>query len=275
MGARAYRKSVLQLGLITAPVSVYSAVEKPVSNRTLCTDGHTPTGVKQTVACPTCGKTDGFVKGREVAKDTFVLIDQADLDAAAAEGEPFKAVINLTPHPAEQMTDMLPAGDKVYYLGPQPGGNDTFALLHDRIAAHPELVFTTVYAVAGSPAMYQIRCFGDTLVLVELAWPAALKEQPTWTGTPNPALVAMADQFLTTLITDFDASTYVDKGRARLDEIVAAGTAVTSTATPGASTAAPSAADALLAALSAAVQGAGATPAPAKRVTKKKEVQPA
>ena len=263
---------ILQLGLISCKVGANPATDKRPSNTNICDDGHEIVACKQTSSgyggglhCPTCGKPPNG-KARQVATGSFVKLDQADLDAVAEEAKAFKGVVNLTPHPAEQMTKMLPAADgKVYTLAPyDAAAADNYQLVLQLVRRHPELCFTAVWTVSSVPAMYRLGEYEDVLVLTELAWPDAIRELPVCGGTVNAALAPMAEQFLTTLVTDFDPSTYVDTGKARLDAIVAAGQVVTS----GAATSVPAQPADLMAALKAAVDAATPTPigkAPSKR----------
>lgn len=272
--ARNSSAPLLQLGLISCKVGANPATEARESNSNICDDGHPIVACKQSSAsyggglhCPTCGKPPNG-KARQVASGSFVKLDQADLDAVAEEAKAFKGVVNLTPHPAEQMTKMLPAAKgKVYTLAPyDAAAADTYALMLELVRNHPELCFTAVWTVSTVPAIYRLGEYEGVLTLIELAWPESIRELPAVTGTPNPAMVGMAEQFLTTLVADFDPATYKDTGKARLDAIIAAGTVVTA----GGATSVPAQSTGdLMAALQAAVAAAGAptpiTKAPSKR----------
>jgi non-homologous end joining protein Ku len=273
---RSTAKATLSLGLISCPVAAYTLVEKPASNRTVCDSGHTITGVRQRVFCPSCNSDGPFKKAREVATDQFVILDDADLAAAGAEADRFKGAMAINVHPAEQVTRFVPAGDKIYSLGPQKGGEDVYALFVGLVANHPELVFTTVFATRSVPAMYQLRIFEDRLALVEVAWPDAIKELPNATGTADANLAQMAEQFLTTMVTNYDPSAYRNTAKDKIDAAVAAGTVVAGSASSGTPAAAPKDPATLMAELQAAVAAAGGTPptpitkAPSKRRTTRK-----
>lgn len=273
---RSTAKATLSLGLISCPVAAYTLVEKPASNRNVCDSGHAVTGVKQRVFCPSCNSEGPWKKAREVAKDQFVILDDADLADAASGADQFKGVMSINVHPAEQVSRFVPTGEKAYSLGPQKGGEDIYALIVGRVREHPELVFTTVFASRSVPTMYQLRVFEDRLVLCELPWPDAIKELPAASGTAPEAMVPMAEQFLQTMVTNYDPSLYRNTAKDKIDELVAAGTVVAGAAAGPAAVPVKDPAQ-LMAELQAAVAAAGGnssptpiTKAPSKRRTTRK-----
>src|SRR5438876_12199920 len=83
--ARPIWSGSISFGLVTIPVRLYTAVrEKRLHLRTLHDQDKVP--LKQKMFCPADGKEvhpEHMIKGYEIEKDRFVIIDQEELEAAA------------------------------------------------------------------------------------------------------------------------------------------------------------------------------------------------
>jgi DNA end-binding protein Ku len=163
-----------------------------------------------------------IVKGYEVSEDTYVVLEDDELKAAAGQGS---RVIDV-----EQF---VCAGDidpvmyaKTYYLGSQDDGRDAYRLLHDALektgrAAIGRWVFhNREYLVAVRPyedalAMHTMR-FADELVAADDL------EIPTPSRNPSDRELKMAGQLVGTLEAKFDATKFEDTYRERLLEYIEA-----------------------------------------------------
>src|SRR5204862_6086068 len=76
---------VISFGLVTIPVKLFTAVrEKRLHFRSLHDQDQVP--LKQKMVCPADGKEvhrEHIVKGYEIEKDTFVVVRDEELEAAA------------------------------------------------------------------------------------------------------------------------------------------------------------------------------------------------
>jgi len=125
---RAIWTGAISFGLVNVPVRVYSAISEHDLHFNLL---HEPDGgrIGYQKVCKTEEKPvpdDEIVKAFEVAKDEFVVLDDEDFEAAAAEAGA-KTI---------EITDFVPYDDidpiffeRTYYLGPEDGSEKVYALL--------------------------------------------------------------------------------------------------------------------------------------------------
>src|SRR2546426_135746 len=127
MKPRAIWTGHLKISLLTIGIRVYTAVTEAdkISFNQLHKGYHQR--LKQQLVCPVHGKVEreAVVKGYEIEKDRFVMLDAADLEAVKLE----------TTHPIEWVEFILPGDfapifrDEPYYLGPDgPVSEEAFAV---------------------------------------------------------------------------------------------------------------------------------------------------
>jgi DNA end-binding protein Ku len=123
---------VLSFGLVSVPVRLYAATSsQDVHLRYL----HAPcvAPVQYRKVCSACGAevtADTLVLGYESAPDTFVVVDERDLDALPAGPEHTVEIERFVP---VHSVDPLYLA-KAYYLEPQVGGHKAYQLLHRAMA---------------------------------------------------------------------------------------------------------------------------------------------
>lgn len=278
----ALRKGVklVLAGLFNIEVNVLAAADdddKETAFKTICVgedDQHThpPTAVKQSLGCPTCDNNvrDTFVKGREVSKGSFVVVDPSELAAADVEAE-LKEQMQLTVHDAADVTTKTLPGAKTYFLEPGKGPltHKAYNLLRDKIKENPDKAYCTVWAARSKPGMYRLGVFGTAITLEQLCWPENVRSAPDVPAEEySEAESAMLDQLVEAISADFDPSTYRDVRKEQIAAVIAAAEAVDGipTAASPKKTAAP-ALD-LSGALAAALAATGK--APAKKTAAKK-----
>jgi len=125
---RAIWTGAISFGLVNVPIRVYSAISEHDLHFNLL---HEPDGgrIGYQKVCKTEEKPvpdDEIVKAFEVAKDEFVVLDDEDFEAAAAEAGA-KTI---------EITDFVPYDDidpiffeRTYYVGPEDGSEKVYALL--------------------------------------------------------------------------------------------------------------------------------------------------
>src|SRR5258705_7941439 len=117
----------ISFGLVTIPVKLYSAVrEKRLSFRSLHDQDKVP--LKQKMVCPADGKEvhpEHIIKGYEIEKDRFVIIDQEELDAAAPKRTKAIEIQDFV-----ELDEIDPLFfDRPYYVAPKPEGAKPYKLL--------------------------------------------------------------------------------------------------------------------------------------------------
>lgn len=262
----------LSFQLITATVSVHSALEPKISNTSACGGvtgkaAHKLTKIQQRRYCETCDTDVPYTEVRKAREVGGELVDLSaeEIKAAKSDADAFKKLAALTPHGAGEIESKTISGEKLYYLHPEKGQERAYEMLLDLVQRHPELVFMARWTPKSSAGTYALRERGDVLVLQERVAAAATKALPV---IPRPAmpegLAAMADAVLAVpgVITAFDPADYADTYEAKVQEILAAKTAGTADADVAPvvplQTSVAEPADALLAGLAAMVGAAKA-----------------
>lgn len=259
------RKVPLKLGLIGVTVAVQGAIDNSneVKLNTVCTKKHDPVRVKQSLGCPKCGNNDmgTFKKAQATDDGKFVVVDPEKVKEAAEPPSEVKDAINLTAHPAGDLTFALP-GEKLYYLAPVKGEHDTYALMVDLVTKRDDVALCANFAIKSKPGMYRLGVHDGALTLVELAWPSDIKPAPQHQGTVDEAMSEMAVKFMDSIITEFDPATYTDARAESMRDFIGKQKAVASGEEEDAGTSTP---DDLMAAMAKAV----GEEAPKKKATKK------
>lgn len=261
----ALRKVPLKLGLISVTVGVQGAIDEDEGPKfnTVCDTGHAPARVKQSLVCPSCQNDDKgtFKKAQPTDDGKYVVVDPEKLKEVATVKPEVKDAINLTAHPADDLRFVLP-GTKVYYLAPNKGEHDLYALMVELVESRTDVALCAKFAVRSKPAMYQLGVYEGALTLTEVAWPTQIRQAPAHTGTADPAMAGMAAKFLDTIIQPFDATAYTDERAEAVANFVGSQKAVAAGDADEVVTSTP---DDLMAAMQAAIE----PPKPAKKATKK------
>jgi len=126
---RAIWTGAISFGLVNVPVRVYSAITEHDLHFNLL---HEPDGgrIGYQKVCKAEEKPvpdDEVVKAFEVEKDEFVVLDDEDFEAAAAEGARTIEITDFVPY-----DDIDPIFfERTYYLGPEDGSEKVYALLRE------------------------------------------------------------------------------------------------------------------------------------------------
>lgn len=218
----------MTLGIITIVVGLDTAVGKSEesSAHSVC-DGrlkgkpHPLARTKDTRACPVCENDarNSFLSAVDSPEGLKLLTNEEKGDARA-DTETMKKKVALGLHDATEVnTKTMPSGS-AYYLTPQ-GGADGYAVILDLLRRHPEKVLMCQWVPASRANQYQVKPYGDTLVMVETARVENVKVVQQSLEPVNPANAAMLDMFLDNLTTPYDPATYADQYLVRLRELLA------------------------------------------------------
>jgi DNA end-binding protein Ku len=223
MAARSIWNGTIAFGLISVPVKVYSATEDKTVH---FHEVHARDGarIEHKRICSKEGKEVPFkeiVKGYEVSKGSYVVLDKEEIDAAAGERS---RLIDVEDFVCANEIDPV-FFDKSYYLGPREG-KDSYRLLHDalekagraaigRWVFHNREYLVAVRPLDGALAMHTMR-FADELVDVkDLDLPSAAKK-------PTPQETKMAGSLVESLHGPFEADEFEDTYREAVLEMIKA-----------------------------------------------------
>src|ERR1700694_4642465 len=127
MPARSIGTATISFGLVSVPVSIYSASESKASVSFNMLHKKCGTRLKQQYTCPkenVVVTREETVKGYEFAKDQYVVLTPEELKALEEKATSTIDVIEFVPL-AEVDREYL---EKVYYLGPDKGGDRAYRL---------------------------------------------------------------------------------------------------------------------------------------------------
>ena len=220
MAARAIWKGQLKIGTTKIPVKLYSAVQDRTVRFNILDDRH-KMRVKQHMIDPDSGDevpAEEIQKGYEIEPGRFVILTASDLEA-------------LQPPPSrdieiEEFVDPDQISqqwfDRPYYLGPDDGDKDYFALAE--ALKNQEKEGVAHWVMRNKYYSGVLRSIDDYLYLVTLR---DAKEVISATDLAKPAgaaptqkELAMATQLVEMLRGDFNASDYKDEYRERVEKFI-------------------------------------------------------
>lgn len=222
MAARAIWKATLELGDVSVPVKLYSAVENRGTHFRLL-DPETLAPVSQRMVEPDSGEeveSGAVERGFELQPGLLVKLDEEELDSL--EPEPSRAIDMVAFVPDVEIDHRW--YDRPYYLGPDGDEEAYFALVEAlRKEGREGLARWTMRKKRYVGAL---RTRGRHLVLITLRHleevvDASALPRPDATA-PTKAEAKMAQQLVAMLRGPFEPERYRDEYRDRVMELVAA-----------------------------------------------------
>ena len=208
--------------MVTVPVKLYSALDrKAVRFHQL--SGKTGTRIAQKRVDPQSGEEvpyEDIVKGYEIAKDRYVVIEPGELEAL----EPKKTrTIEIEDFVELDQIDPV-FYDHPYYLAPGPGGAKPYRLLLAAMRETGKVAIARV-VIRSKEALVAIRPMGDALGMATMIFsdevlpPERLDEvaEASEVKTTKREL-DIAKQLVSSLASDFEPDRYRDSYR---DEVLA------------------------------------------------------
>jgi DNA end-binding protein Ku len=219
-------KGAIAFGLVNIPVELRPAVRsaETLSFRQLDKKHHKP--IKLERVSTVDGKTvpwRDIVKGYELSKGRFVVMDDKDFASAAPE---MSRVLELTDFvPAESIDPRF--YDSPYFLVPRESGEKPYALLRDALAETNKVGIGT-FALRQKQHLAAVKPVGDALVLELMRFGHELVDAddmkfPTASGAKvRPQEHSMAVQLIENLAGEFDPAKYKDEYQDKLKAIIKA-----------------------------------------------------
>jgi DNA end-binding protein Ku len=223
---RSIWSGAISFGLVNVPVKLYSAVSKKTV-RFHQLHGETGSRIQQKRVDPSTGDEvpyEDIVKGYEIGKDRYVVITPEELESLDPEKtrtieiEDFVDGVEIDPlyydHP--------------YYLAPDRGAEKAYRLLLEAMAEADRVAIARV-VIRNKEQLVAIRPAGDVLTMStmnfadEVVSPDTLDEIGSEDGGKQSATkreLAMAQQLIDSLTSDFDPSKYRDTYRERVLDLI-------------------------------------------------------
>ncbi|MGH9164233.1 MAG: Ku protein [Acidimicrobiales bacterium] len=221
--ARSIWGGSISFGLVNVPVKLFTAVrKKDVRFHQLhATDG---ARISQKRVCSADGQEvpyEELVKGYEIAKDQYVVIDPDELDALDPEST---HTIDIEDFVGLDEIDPL-FYDSSYYVVPDDRGSKAYRLLleamrdADKVGIAKVVMRTKQYLVA-------LRPLGEALVMSTMNFADEVVPQddveglPGQSGNVSDRELKMAQQLIESLTTTFDPAQYHDTHREQVLELI-------------------------------------------------------
>jgi DNA end-binding protein Ku len=223
MPARSIGNATISFGLVSVPVNLYSSSESKASVSFNMLHKKCGSRLKQQYICPKDNNEvvarDDTVKGYEFAKDQYVVLSPEELKALEEKATGMIDVIEFVPL-AKVDREYL---DKVYYLGPDKGGDRAYRLL---AAALQDTGYAALgqYAARGRQHLVLLRPLNGVLVMEQLHYADEVRP-PTEVTVPDgevkSAELALARQLIEQTASEtFEPQKYKDTVRERVLETI-------------------------------------------------------
>ena len=218
MPPRSIGTATISFGLVSVPVSLYSASESSATvsfNMLHRTCGNR---LKQQYICSKEGnivEKDDIAKGYEFAKGQYVTFTPEEIKALDEKATNSIDIAEFVPLDSVDRMYL----DKVYYLGPDKGGDRAYRLLGEALKVTGRAAVGQ-YSARGKQHLVLVRPLDGVLVMEQLHYPAELKpvaEVPHPEAPVKDVELALARQLIEQSSTDeFRPENYRDTVRERV-----------------------------------------------------------
>ena len=218
-------RGAISFGMVAIPVRMYLATEsKSVSFRLLCPNDLTP--IRNKRWCEVEQKEIGWnevVRGYEVAKDEFVVLEDRDLDELPL---PTQHTIDILEFVADQEIEAGVYLKGAYYLEPESVGVKPYYLLKQALQDTGKVAIGKV-ALRDREHLCRIALHDKGLIINTLHWPDEIRDAgelslPDGDVEIRKQELAMAKMLIENLSASFDPSRYKDEYREAVMEVVQA-----------------------------------------------------
>lgn len=222
MPPRPIASANISFGLVSVPVSLYSASESSANISFNMLHKACGTRLKQQYICPKEDEVverDEMTKGYEISKGHYVTFTPEEIKALDEKATNSIDIAEFVPLDAVDRMYL----DKVYYLGPDKGGDRAYRLLGEALKVTGRAALGQ-YSARGKQHLVLVRPLDGVLVMEQLHYQAELRSA---TDVPHPdtpvkdAELALARQLIEQSATDeFKPENYHDTVRERVLEAI-------------------------------------------------------
>lgn len=217
-------KGSISFGLVNIPIKLHAATEdKNIKFRSLHKKCHTP--IKYEKVCPSCKielETKDIVKGYEVTKGQFVLVEEEEL----------KELKEVNEERAVEIIDFIKLNEidpiyfnRSYFMSPD-GGTKAYGLLRKALTESEKAGLAKII-IRSKEQLAVIRVYNETLLMETIHFPDEVRNT---TDVPNiPAKEDVSKKELETAIllidqltTAFEPEKYRDEYREKVHQLIEA-----------------------------------------------------
>ena len=222
MAARPIASASISFGLVSVPVKLFSAAESSANVSFNWLHTKCGTRLKQQYICPNedvVVEKDEMVKGYEFSKGQYVLFTPEEIKALEEKATNSIDINEFVPIEKVERVYL----EKVYYLGPDKGGEKAYKLLGEALKDSKRAALGQ-YAARGKQNLVLIYPQQGRLVMEQLHYANEVRK-PSEVDIPDtqvkPAELALAKQLIDQGATDeFNPEAYHDQVRDRVLESI-------------------------------------------------------
>ncbi len=224
MAARAYWKGQIRIALVSIPVEIYPATKSgaQISFRQI----HEPSGkrIKYEKVVPGVGPVDrdDIIKGFEYEKDSYVLLDQDEIDAVKLES---KKTLILTQFVDASDIDVL-YYEKPYYVVPADDlAEEAYVVLREALRKTKKIGVGQL-AVRGQEHVVSLKPCGNGMVLETLRYADEVRKAQRYFEDiddikPDKELLSLAEKLIEDKAAPFEPDEYRDRYVDALKDLIA------------------------------------------------------
>src|SRR4051812_23714281 len=222
MPPRSIATATISFGLVSVPVNLFSSSESKANVSFNMLHKKCGSRLKQQYICTKENEIvtrDDTIKGYEFAKDQYVVFTPEELKALEEKATSTIDVIEFVPL-ARVDREYL---EKVYYLGPDKGGDRAYRLLAKALQETGRAALGQ-YAARGQQHLVLLRPLNGVLVMEQLHYADEVRspnEVPVPSGEVQAKELALAKQLIEQTATDvFEPAKFRDTVRERVMEAI-------------------------------------------------------
>ncbi|MBU1756119.1 MAG: Ku protein [Alphaproteobacteria bacterium] len=223
MAARAYWQGQIRLALVSIPVELYSATQSgaKISFRQI----HEPSGKRISYDKVVAGvgpvDRDEIVKGYELSKGNYVLLEEDEIEAVKVES---KRTLELVQFVEAHEIDAL-YYEKPYYVVPKDElAEEAFIVLRDALRAAGKVGLGQL-SVRGAEKLVAVKPCGKGLLLETLRYADEVRKGQSFFGEigedkPDEDLLDLATSLIDKKTAPFDAGEFEDRYAQALRKLI-------------------------------------------------------
>lgn len=214
MAARAYWQGQIRLALVSIPVEIYPATKSgaSISFRQIHEPSGKPINYEKVVQGIGPVDRDEIVKGYEVSKGNFVLLDEDEIEAAKVES---KRTLELVQFVDANEIDIF-YFEKPYYVVPQDDlAEEAFIVLREALKAKKKVALGQL-SVRGREQLVSLKPCGKGIVMETLRYEDEVRRAQTYfkdipATKPAKPMLDLAGSLIDQKTGPFDASEFHDR----------------------------------------------------------------
>jgi len=224
MAARAYWQGQIRLALVSIPVEVYSATKSGATIQ--FHQIHEPSGKRINYEKVVQGigpvDRDEIVKGYEVSKGNYVLLDEDEIEAAKVES---RRTLDLVQFVDASEVDVF-YFDKPYYVVPADDlAEEAYVVLREALKQAKKVALGQL-SVRGREYLVSLKPCGKGIVLETLRYEDEVRKAQSYfkdipTAKPSKDMLDLARTLIDQKTAPFDAGEFHDRYVEALEDLIA------------------------------------------------------